>query len=104
MKRTARRAALGASLAAAAFALTAACTARSSGSSPAPAAAEATQVLGRVNDELLRLSVATAQRRCVTQNFTTDDTKAVSARATQAAPDATARYAKEATRFDKLDL
>src|SRR3954470_21312789 len=104
MKRTARRAALGASLAAAAFALTAACTARSSGSSAAPAAAEATQFLGRVNDDLLRLYVANAQTGWGGANFITDDTEAVDARATQAAADATARYAKEATRFDKLDL
>src|SRR3954470_18451990 len=104
MKRTARRAALGASLAAAAFALTAACTARSSGSAPPPAGGEATQFLGRVNDDLTHLYVANAQTGWVAQNFITDDTEAIDARQTQAAADATARYAKESTRFDTLEL
>src|SRR3954469_2021995 len=104
MKNTARRAALAVSLAAAAFALTASCTARSSGSSSAPTAGDAKQFLGRVNDDLMRLSVANAQTGWVAQNFITDDTEAVDARAPQAAADATARYAKEATRFDSVDV
>jgi len=103
MKKTSRRVALAASLGTA-FALTAACTAGSSGSSSAPSPAEATQFLGRVNDDLARLYVANAQTGWVAQNFITDDTEAIDARETQAAADATARYAKESTRFDKLEL
>jgi peptidyl-dipeptidase A len=104
MKKTAPRAAFVAAITAAAFALTGACTARSSGSSAAPTPGEATGFLRRVNDDLLRLYVANAQTGWVAQNFITDDTEAVDARATQAAADATARYVKEATRFEKVEL
>ena len=40
----------------------------------------------------------------VHENFITDDTEAVSAAADQRAIDASVRYAKEATKFDKLKL
>jgi peptidyl-dipeptidase A len=87
-----------------AFALSISCTARSSGSSTAPTAADARQFLRRVNDDLTRLYVANAQTGWVAQNFITDDTEAIDARETQAAADATARYAKDSTRFDKVEL
>jgi peptidyl-dipeptidase A len=103
MKTTARRAAAAASLGTA-VALSIACTAGSSGSSTAATAAEAKQFLGRVNEDLTRLYVANAQTGWVAQNFITDDTEAIDARGTQAAADATARYAKESTRFDTLEL
>jgi len=103
MKIIARRVALAASLGTG-FALTVACTAGSSGSSTAPTAAEAKQFLGRVNDDLTGLYVANQQTGWVAQNFITDDTEAIDARETQAAADATARFAKASTRFDKLEL
>jgi len=103
MKIIARRVALAASLGTG-FALTVACTAGSSGSSTAPTAAEVKQFLGRVNDDLTGLYVANQQTGWVAQNFITDDTEAIDARETQAAADATARFAKASTRFDKLEL
>jgi peptidyl-dipeptidase A len=103
MKTMARRMTLAASLGVS-FALIIGCTTRSSGSSTPPTAAESKQFLGRVNDDLTRLYVANAQTGWVAQNFITDDTEAIDARETQAAADATARFAKDSTRFDKVEL
>src|SRR5262245_60401217 len=64
--------------------------------------AEAANFLTSANDTLLRLGIANAQTGWVAQNFITDDTEAVDARATQVAADAAAKFAKDATRFDTL--
>jgi len=69
-----------------------------------PTADDVRTFLTGANANLLKLGVAAAQAGWVAQNFITDDTEALDSRATQAISDASARYAKEAVRFDKVDL
>src|SRR5262245_30224272 len=80
----------------------------SSGVSSSPAAgaspADATAFLDTVNASLLRLGVAQSQAGWVQQNFITEDTEAISARANQEYADAIAKYAKDAVRFDKVEV
>jgi len=72
--------------------------------SSAPTPADAKAFLTDVNAALLKLSVAGSQAGWVAQNFITDDTEALDSRATQAFSDASARFAKDAVRFDKVQL
>ena len=69
---------------------------------PAPTAADARAFLDNVNATMLKLNIAASQAGWVQQNFITDDTEALAARANQEAIDATATFAKEATKFDKV--
>ena len=56
-----------------------------------------------VNETLLKLGIAGCQAGWVAQNFITDDTEALDARGDPAGlADAAAKFAKEATRFDKI--
>ena len=72
--------------------------------SPAPTPADAKVFLDTVNQTMLKLGVEANQGGWVQQNFITDDTDALAARANQRGIDAIARFVKDATRFDKLDL
>jgi len=78
--------------------------AQTSSSSATPSAADAKTFLDTANETTLKLGVAQGQAGWVQQNFITDDTEAIAAHASQAANDAGARFAKEATRFDKVDV
>ena len=78
-----------------------ACTSRNM---PAATAAEAKAFVDEVNATLLRLDTAAAQAGWVAQTYITEDTQAMSARASQVITDAVARYAKASTRFDGLAL
>jgi peptidyl-dipeptidase A len=81
----------------------ASCSPSASPSNP-PGVADAKTFLDRVNDTMLKLSVAGSQAGWVQQTYITDDTEALSARANQEYADTNARFAKEATRFDKVDV
>jgi peptidyl-dipeptidase A len=86
-------------------ALASGCTRGAPSSSAAgTSTADATTFLANVNDTLLRLGIQQAQAGWVQQTYITDDTEALAARADQAANDAGARFAKESTRFDKVDV
>ncbi|MBI4485198.1 MAG: M2 family metallopeptidase [Acidobacteria bacterium] len=78
------------------------------GQSAAPAApltaADANAFLDRVNETMLKLGITSAQAGWVQQNFITEDTDALTAAADQAYIDATARFAKEATKFDTVTV
>ena len=87
----------------AALAVAWACATGETGSS-APTPTEAKAFLDNVNETVKRLGVANAQTGWVAQTYITDDTEAIDARATQQAVDATARFAKESTRFDKVQV
>ena len=76
----------------------------SGGAATAPTAADAKKFLDEVDRTLTRLSLDANRAGWVGQNFITPDTEAMDARATQALADASSRFAKEAVRFDKLDL
>ena len=71
---------------------------------PAPTVADAKAFLDNVNQTMLKLGVESSQAGWVQQNFITDDTDALAARANQRYIDAIARFVKDATRFDTLDL
>jgi len=85
-------------------ALASGCARNPSSSAAGSTPADATAFLNNVNDTLLRLGSQQAQAGWVQQTYITDDTEALAARANQAANDAGARFAKESTRFDRVDL
>src|SRR5215467_8419343 len=96
----------GVAFAVAAVLAAAACTVSAPGGTP-PAGAtadDAKKFLDEANATLLKLSVSGSQAGWVAQNFITDDTEALDARGTQLLADAGAKYAKESTRFDKVQL
>ncbi len=67
-------------------------------------ATDAKQFLTNVNGTMLRLGIEAAQAGWVAQNFITDDTEALDARATQEVIEAVARYAKEAAAFNGVEV
>src|SRR5436305_13243553 len=88
--------------------LVAACSAAAAcsrgASSSAPTAADAKAFLGTVNETTLKLGIEASRAGWVQQTYITDDTEALAARANQLANEAGARFAKEATRYDKVDV
>ena len=73
-------------------------------SSAGPTAADATAFLDEVDTAFTRLSLDANRAGWVAQNFITTDTEALDARMTQAIADASSRFAREAVRFDKVDV
>jgi peptidyl-dipeptidase A len=80
--------------------LASACTA----GMPAPTADDAQKFVDEVNSQILRLATDQQRAEWVAENFITDDTEAITSKSNQAFIDAIARYAKEAVRFDKVDV
>jgi peptidyl-dipeptidase A len=85
-------------------ALASGCARNRSSSAAGATSADATTFLANVNDTVLRLGVQQAQAGWVQQTYITDDSEALAARADQVANDASARFAKEATRFDRVEV
>jgi len=79
------------------------CTSGSSGNST-PTAEDAKKFMDDVNDTLFKLGLEASQAGWVSETYITDDTSALFARANQRLIDKTAQYAKEAVRFDKVDV
>jgi len=79
------------------------CTSGSSGNST-PTAEDAKKFMDDVNDTLFKLALEASQAGWVSETYITDDTSALFARANQRLIDKTAQYAKEAVRFDKVDV
>ena len=73
-------------------------------SSAPPNAAGAKAFLDTVSDTNFRLGNQASQAGWVQQTYITDDTEAISARANQAANEAGARFAKEAVRYDAVQV
>ena len=73
-------------------------------SAPPPGAADAARFLEDVDEQLLQLSVSLNQAGWVQQNFITVDTEAMNARANKAFIEAVAKYAKDAVKFNGLEL
>jgi len=69
-----------------------------------PTVEDARKFLADAESRLLALDVEDQQADWVHENFITDDTEAVSAKADQRAIDESVRLAKEATKYDKLQL
>ena len=81
------------------------CSGPSTGSgTAAPTAADAKTFLDTVNDTIYRLGVAQGQAGWVQQTYITDDTEGLNARTNQEFIDAVARFAKDATRYDKVEV
>ena len=74
----------------------------SSSSTPTPADAKA--FLDRANATTLKLGIQQGQAGWVQQTFITDDTEAIAARASQAANEAGAKFAKESVQYDRVQL
>jgi len=71
---------------------------------PAPSADEARAFLRDANDTILRLGNEANQAGWVQNTYITVDTEAIGARASAAFMTAVTRFAKEATRFDEVEL
>ncbi len=69
-----------------------------------PTAADAAAFLKEVDARLLALGIGASQAGWVQQNFITVDTEALNAKSNKAFIEAVAKYAKDATRFEGLDL
>jgi peptidyl-dipeptidase A len=67
-------------------------------------AADAQQFLVNVNDAMKRLGIEAGQAGWTYSTYITPDTEALNARANQHYIEAVARFAKEATRFDQVEL
>jgi len=74
------------------------------GSAPPPTPADAAAFLEDVDARLLQLGISLNQAGWVQQNFITVDTEAMNARANKAYIEAVAQYAKDAVKFQGLDL
>jgi peptidyl-dipeptidase A len=73
-------------------------------SAPPPTAADAAAFLKDVDARLLQLGISLNQAGWVQQNFITVDTEAINARANKAFIEAVAQYAKDAVKFQGLEL
>ncbi len=65
---------------------------------------DARKFIDNVNETRLLLGLQNNQARWVSENFITDDTQKIAARANLSYIDAMARFAKEATKFDKVEV
>jgi peptidyl-dipeptidase A len=79
------------------------CTRGSSGNST-PTAEDAKKFMGDVNDTVFKMALEAGQAGWVSETYITDDTSALLARANQRLIDKTAQYAKEAVRFDGVNV
>src|ERR1700682_3163909 len=77
--------------------------AKKSASKP-PTAAEAERFIGEVETKLFALSTDASRAGWVQSTYITDDTEILAAQAAERLISATARFAKEAARFDRLKL
>src|SRR5262249_31837153 len=75
-----------------------------SASSASVTAADARQFLVAANDTTPKLGIEASRAGWVQQTYITDDTEALAARASQLANEAGARFAKEATKYDSVNV
>jgi peptidyl-dipeptidase A len=73
-------------------------------SGAAPTVAEAERFIAQAETRLLDLWIKSGRASWVAENFITDDTESISADADQAVKAATAQLAKEAQRYERLQL
>jgi peptidyl-dipeptidase A len=69
-----------------------------------PTVEDARKFLADAEEKLLALNVEDQQANWIQENFITDDSEAISAKADQRAIDEAVQLAKDATRYDKLSL
>src|SRR5262245_2830609 len=78
------------------------CNSASTGSAATPE--EAKKFIDNVNATMLKLGLESAQAAWVQATYITDDTEAMSARANQVFIDTMAKFAKDAVKFDKVEV
>jgi peptidyl-dipeptidase A len=71
---------------------------------PAPTAEEAKKFIEHAEDELFQLGLKAERAEWVANNFITDDTEAIASDADEVVNTAATKYAKEAHRFDQVNL
>src|SRR5262245_61459113 len=86
------------------FIIVSGCAATGSSGNSTPTAADAKKFMDDVNETSFKLALEASQAGWVSETYITDDTSALNARSNQRLIDKMAQYAKEAVRFDKLDL
>src|SRR5262245_12236660 len=81
------------------------CIERTSGKdTSAGTGSDAKKFIDDVNETLLKLGVESSQAGWVSETYITDDSSALNARANQRLIDATAKFAQDSVKFDKLEL
>ena len=80
------------------------CATRGSSTNSTPTAADAKKFMDDVNDTTFKLAWEASQAGWVSETYITDDTSALNAKANQRLIDKTAQYAKEAVRFDNVEV
>jgi peptidyl-dipeptidase A len=80
------------------------CTSTGSSSNTSATADDAKRFMDDVNETTFKLAQEAQQASWVSETYITDDTSALNARATQRLIDKSAQYAKDAVRFDKVDV
>src|ERR1700740_890415 len=82
-----------------------ACAARGSGTNESSAnLSDPKKFLDEVNESLLKLNVEGGQAGWVSETYITDDTSALNAKSNQRLIEATERYARDAVKFDKVEV
>ena len=71
---------------------------------PGPTADDAKKFIDEANETLLKLGAISGQAGWVQQTYITDDTEALNAHENKIATDAAVKYAKDAVRFDKVEV
>jgi peptidyl-dipeptidase A len=79
------------------------CASTGSGSNT-PTAADAKKFIDEINETAFKLALEASQAGWVSETFITDDTSALNARANQRFIDKMAQYAKDAVKFDKVEI
>jgi peptidyl-dipeptidase A len=80
------------------------CATRSASTNPTPTAADAKKFIDDVNDTAFKLTLESSQAGWISETFINDDTSSLNARANQRLIDKMAQYAKDAVKFDKVDV
>src|SRR5215831_19381488 len=80
------------------------CPRGTASNTPAPSSTDVKKFLDEANERSLKLGTESNQASWVSENFITDDTSSLNASANQRAADAGVRYAKEAAKFDHVDV
>jgi len=85
-----------------------ACSGTTGGGSGGPTStatpADAKKFMDTVNEALGKLDIEQNQAGWIAENFITDDTEAINAKVTQEVTDAAVRFAKESTKYEKVEV
>ena len=86
------------------FILVSGCATSGTSSNTTASAADAKKFMDDVNETTFKLSNGASQAGWVSETYITDDTSALNARANQRFIDTIARFAKDAVKFDKVEV